>query len=51
MVGRAGRYMSMAKGPTAESRPSTSAAAGTRCIIDNHNYGRYQDFRFQPTAR
>ncbi|MFS2036826.1 cellulase family glycosylhydrolase [Polaromonas sp. CT11-55] len=24
------------------------AAAGTRCIIDNHNYGRYQDFRFQP---
>jgi endoglucanase len=23
------------------------AAAGTRCIIDNHNYGRYQDFRFQ----
>lgn len=24
------------------------AAAGTRCIIDNHNYCRYQDFRFQP---
>jgi endoglucanase len=23
------------------------AAAGTKCIIDNHNYGRYQDFRFQ----
>jgi hypothetical protein len=25
MVGIAGRYMSMAKGPTAESSPSTSA--------------------------
>ena len=24
------------------------AAAGIRCIIDNHNYCRYQDFRFQP---
>lgn len=23
------------------------AAAGIRCIIDLHNYGRYQDFRFQ----
>lgn len=23
------------------------AAAGTKCIIDNHNYCRYQDFRFQ----
>jgi endoglucanase len=23
------------------------AAAGTKCIIDNHNYGRYRDFRFQ----
>lgn len=24
------------------------AASGIKCIIDNHNYGRYQDFRFQP---
>ena len=24
------------------------AAVGMKCIIDNHNYGRYQDFRFQP---
>jgi endoglucanase len=24
------------------------AAVGMRCIIDNHNYCRYQDFRFQP---
>ena len=24
------------------------AAAGMRCIIDNHNYCRYQDFKFQP---
>jgi len=24
------------------------AAVGSRCIIDNHNYCRYQDFRFQP---
>ena len=23
------------------------AAVGSRCIIDNHNYCRYQDFRFQ----
>lgn len=23
------------------------AAVGTTCIIDNHNYGRYQDFRYQ----
>jgi endoglucanase len=23
------------------------ATAGTKCIIDNHNYGRYQDLRFQ----
>ena len=23
------------------------AAAGTKCIIDCHNYCRYQDFRFQ----
>lgn len=23
------------------------AAAGMKCIIDNHNYGRYQDFKFQ----
>ena len=23
------------------------AAAGTRCILDLHNYGRYQDFRYQ----
>jgi endoglucanase len=23
------------------------AAAGSRCIIDNHNYCRYQDFKFQ----
>ncbi|WP_431097366.1 cellulase family glycosylhydrolase [Polaromonas aquatica] len=23
------------------------AAVGMKCIIDNHNYGRYQDFRFQ----
>ena len=24
------------------------AAAGARCLLDLHNYGRYQDFRFQP---
>ena len=24
------------------------AAVGSRCIIDNHNYCRYQDFRYQP---
>ncbi|MDB5964184.1 MAG: Twin-arginine translocation pathway signal, partial [Polaromonas sp.] len=24
------------------------AAAGIKCILDNHNYCRYQDFRFQP---
>lgn len=24
------------------------AAAGTKCIIDNHNYCRYQDFKYQP---
>lgn len=24
------------------------AAAGIRCIVDLHNYGRYQDFVFQP---
>jgi endoglucanase len=24
------------------------AAAGMKCIIDNHNYCRYQDFKFQP---
>ncbi len=24
------------------------AAQGMKCIIDNHNYCRYQDFRFQP---
>ncbi|WBY03674.1 cellulase family glycosylhydrolase [Ramlibacter tataouinensis] len=24
------------------------AAAGTRCILDCHNYCRYRDFRFQP---
>ncbi len=24
------------------------AAVGMRCIIDNHNYCRYQDFKFQP---
>ena len=24
------------------------AAAGIRCIIDLHNYARYQDFRYQP---
>ncbi len=24
------------------------AAAGIRCILDLHNYGRYRDFRFQP---
>lgn len=23
------------------------AAVGMKCIIDNHNYGRYQDFKFQ----
>ena len=24
------------------------AAAGTRCIIDLHNYARYRDFKYQP---
>jgi endoglucanase len=24
------------------------AAVGAKCLIDNHNYGRYQDFRYQP---
>lgn len=24
------------------------AAVGTKCIIDNHNYGRYRDFIYQP---
>ena len=26
------------------------AAVGTKCIIDNHNYCRYQDFKFQPNG-